>query len=151
MRVLGYVVMPNHWHLVVWPDSLGQLSQFMQRLTAAHAAVVRSMTHTLGHGHVYQGRYHATAVRTDRQLVRTLRYVEANPVRAGLVVRAEMWRWSSLDERLGTARIIEPPPVILPEADAWVMLVNHALEAGATPTKPRRPRSGMTAEWGTAR
>lgn len=36
MRILGYVVMPNHWHLVLWPQSDGDLAAFMQRLTVAH-------------------------------------------------------------------------------------------------------------------
>ena len=57
LRVLAYVLMPNHWHLVVWPETPAQLSSFMLRLTGAHAAIVRSLTATQGSGHVYQGRY----------------------------------------------------------------------------------------------
>ena len=143
LRLVGYVVMPNHWHLVAWPESVEQLSRFMQRLTSAHAAIVRTHSHSTGLGHVYQGRYHATAVRDDMQLLRTLRYVEANPVRAGLVGRAEMWRWSSLDERLGAARLITDPPVPLPPVATWVDLVNAPQPLEQHPSRPRRPRLGV--------
>lgn len=143
LRLLAYVVMPNHWHLVVWPESVVQLSRFMQRLTSAHAAIVRTHSHSIGHGHIYQGRYHATAIRDVMQLFRTLRYVEANPVRAGLVGRAELWRWSSLDERLGTARLITDPPVPLPPVATWVDLVNAPQPEEDHPCRPRRPRLGV--------
>jgi putative transposase len=146
LRLLGYVVMPNHWHLVAWPKSVQQLSRFMQRVTSAHAAIVRTHSHSTGHGHVYQGRYHATAVGTDVQLMRTLRYVEANPVRAGLVERAEFWRWSSLDERLGACRLITDPPTPLPPVATWLDLVNAPLSADDRPDTPRRPRLGVAVE-----
>lgn len=143
LRILGYVVMPNHWHLVGWPESVEQLSRFMQRLTSAHAAIVRTHSHSTGHGHIYQGRYHATVVTGDKQLLQTLRYIEANPVRAGLVGRAELWRWSSLDERLGSARLITEPPVPLPPPAAWVDLVNAPQAEVDRPGRPRRPRLGV--------
>jgi putative transposase len=143
LRLLGYVVMPNHWHLVVWPECVSQLSRFMQRVTSAHAAIVRTHSHSTGQGHVYQGRYHATGVSSDAQLLRTLRYVEANPVRAGLVGRAEFWRWSSLDERLGMARLIVEPPVPLPPVAAWLDMVNTPTSAEELPVKPSRPRLGV--------
>lgn len=143
LRLLGYVVMPNHWHLVVWPESVQQLSRFMQRVTSAHAAIVRTHSHSTGHGHVYQGRYHATVVGNDTQLLRTIRYIEANPLRAGLVARAEFWRWSSLDERLGAARLITAPPVPLPPLATWLDLVNTPFSADDRPDPPRRPRLGV--------
>jgi|694.fasta_scaffold71501_2 putative transposase len=143
LPLLGYVVMPNHWHLVAWPESVPQLSRFMQRVTSAHAAIVRTHSHSTGQGHVYQGRYHATVVTDDVQLFRTLRYVEANPVRAGLVGRAEFWRWSSLDERLGSPRLIVEAPVPLPPVATWLDLVNTPAGDEDRPDKPRRPRLGV--------
>lgn len=150
LQLLGYVVMPNHWHLVAWPDAVQQLSRFMQRVTSAHAAIVRTHSHSIGQGHIYQGRYHATVVTDDEQLFRTLRYVEANPVRAGLVGRAEFWRWSSLDERLGSPRLIVDPPVPLPPLATWLDLVNTPTGEEARPDKPRRPRLGVAFALDTA-
>ena len=46
-------------------------------------------------GHVWQGRFKAFPVEQDAHLLTVLRYIEQNPVRAGLVTRAEEWRWSS--------------------------------------------------------
>jgi len=150
LQLLGYVVMPNHWHLVAWPDAVQQLSRFMQRVTSAHAAIVRTHSHSIGQGHIYQGRYHATVVTDDEQLFRTLRYVEANPVRAGLVGRAEFWRWSSLDERLGSPRLIVDPPVPLPPVATWLDLVNTPTGEEARPDTPRRPRLGVAVALDTA-
>ena len=101
------------------------LSRFLQRLTGVHAARLRRTSGTIGEGHVYQGRYHAFPLDTDTRLMRAMRYVEANPLRAALVERAEDWRWSSLSERLGTPRLISLAPVELPVAAEWLRLVNQ--------------------------
>jgi putative transposase len=85
LHLLAYVLMPNHWHLVVWPEEPQGVPRFLQRLTGAHAARLRRESRTVGEGHVYQGRYFAVQLESEIQLLRTLRYVEANPVRARLV------------------------------------------------------------------
>lgn len=127
IQILAYVLMPNHWHLVVWPEEPQHVSRFLQRFTGAHATRLRRATRTVGEGHVYQGRYHAFVLESALRLLRTMRYVEANPVRAGLVERAEDWRWSSLTERLGRTLLISPAPLALPPVTDWVRLVNMAL------------------------
>lgn len=126
LDLYGYVLMPNHWHLVLRAADVPELSQFMHRLSATHAVVLRRQTGSLGLGHVYQGRYRAAVVDTNLRYARTVRYVEANPVRARLVARAEDWPWSSLRERLyGVCRLTHGP-VSLPEPDRWAALVNRA-------------------------
>lgn len=148
LRLLGYVVMPNHWHLVVWPDAPAQLSSFMLRLTGAHAAIVRGRTSTRGTGHVYQGRYWSRVVTNELQYLRTLRYVEANPVRAGLVERSEQWRWSSAFERMTEQRLICDGPVTLPPLRDWLLLVDVPLTSEQSKeVRAKRPRSGLAATW----
>jgi len=100
--VLGYCVMPNHWHLVLRPPGDGDLSAFMQWLTLTHAQRWRTSHGTVGYGPLYQGRFKAFVTQDDHHLLTVLRYVERNPLRAGLVQRAEDWRWSSLGRRMGT-------------------------------------------------
>lgn len=95
MRLLSYCVMPNHWHLVVWPRQDGDLSRFMNWLTLTHTQRWHQHRQSVGEGHVYQGRFKSFPVETNEYLVTVCRYVERNPVRAGLVDRAEQWRWSS--------------------------------------------------------
>jgi putative transposase len=125
--------MPNHWHLLVQAPSPGELSQFMHRVTWRHAAEVRKSTQSMGLGHLYQGRYRAHLVETERRYLVALRYVEANPVRAGLVAKAEDWRWSSLRERLREARRIVDGPVALPYPRDWVDIVNGIDRANVMP------------------
>jgi putative transposase len=96
MRLLAYCVMPNHWHLIVWPRRDGDLSRFMNWLTLTHAQRWHTYRQTVGTGHLYQGRFKSFVVQTDAHLLTVCRYVERNALRAGLVARAEAWRWSSL-------------------------------------------------------
>jgi putative transposase len=95
MRLLAYCVMPNHWHLVVWPRGDGDLSRFMNWLTLTHTQRWHQHRNSVGNGHVYQGRFKSFPIETSEYLLTVCRYVERNPVRAGLVMRAEQWQWSS--------------------------------------------------------
>jgi putative transposase len=95
IRLCGYCLMPNHWHLVLWPGADGELARFMQRLTITHVRRWLEHRHRVGMGSVYQGRYKSFPVQDDGHFTSLIRYVERNPLRAGLVRRAERWRWSS--------------------------------------------------------
>ncbi len=99
MRTLAYCVMPNHWHLVLWPRRDGDLSRFMAWVTLTHTQRWHAHHHSAGTGHLYQGRFKSFPVQSDDHFLTVCRYVERNPLRAGLVVRAEEWRWSSLWRR----------------------------------------------------
>src|SRR3954471_6123372 len=106
LRILGYVVMSNHWHFVVWPKAgqARQVSDFFRWLTVTHSQRWHAHHGTSGMGHVYQGRFKSFPISADEHLLTVLRYVERNPLRAGLVARAEQWHWGSLYRRLlGTA------------------------------------------------
>src|SRR5215469_5287039 len=89
MRLLAYCLMPNHWHLVLWPEKNGQLAAFMQHLSVTHVTRWQEHFHRVGQGHVYQGRYKSFPVETNEHFLSLCRYVERNAVRAGLVERAE--------------------------------------------------------------
>jgi putative transposase len=99
MRLLAYCVMPNHWHLVVWPRENGDLSTFVGWLTLTHTQRWHAHRHSVGSGHVYQGRYKSFVVESDEHLWSVCRYVERNALRAGLCERAQQWRWSSVWRR----------------------------------------------------
>ena len=100
MRILAYCLMPNHWHLVLYPRADGDLARFLQRITLTHTQRFHSKTRTVGYGHVYQGRYKSLPVQSDPHFLTLVRYVERNAQRAALVKQAEHWPWSSTYVRL---------------------------------------------------
>jgi putative transposase len=78
MRVLAYCLMPNHWHLVLWPLLDGDLGKYMHWLTLTHVRRWRQYRETVGRGHVYQGTYKSFPIENDRPLLIVCRYVERN-------------------------------------------------------------------------
>ena len=151
LRILGYALLPNHFHLVLRPRGDGDLSRWMQWLLTSH--VRRYHRHYESSGHVWQGRFKAFPVQSDEHLLTVLRYVERNPLRAKLVRRAEDWAWSSLAWRPTGKRpeLLADWPVACPSE--WVKLVN-AVQTDAELTAVRRSVSRGTpfgAERWTAR
>jgi putative transposase len=125
IRIMAYCLMPNHWHLMLWPQMEGQMSDFMQWLTHTHTQRWHAHYHTSGTGHLYQGRFKSVAVQGDVHLLLVLRYVERNALRANLVSRAEQWTWGSLwrrEQGRGTAMLADWP--VERPAD-WVEFVNE--------------------------
>jgi putative transposase len=130
MRVLGYCLLPNHWHLVLWPIHDGDLGRFMQRLSTTHVRRWHLSRQTVGGGHLYQGIYKSFPIQADEHLLTVLRYVERNPVRPTLVSRAEQWRWNSLWRRLHPDQNEDKPALCswpFPRPADWVARVNRAL------------------------
>jgi putative transposase len=127
MRICAYALMPNHWHLLLWPKFDGDLARFMQRLTITHVRRWQQHRGYAGLGHVYQGRYKSFPVQSDEHFWTVARYVERNAVRAELVLRAEEWRWSSAWRRChGTAEersILSSWPMEMPTD--WLARVNQ--------------------------
>ncbi len=127
MRICAYCLMPNHWHLVLWPESDGDLAAFMHRLTNTHVQRWQQQKHLVGTGHVYQGRYKSFPVETDEYFYQVVRYVERNALRANLVRQAEEWRWSSLWRRINGTRknksLLSTWPMLKPRQ--WRRLVNQ--------------------------
>lgn len=107
MRVLSFCIMPNHFHLVVWPRGDDDLALWMRRLQTSHARRYHKQHGTSGH--LWQGRYKSFPIQQDGHLNTVMKYVENNPVRAGLADKAENWHYSSAGCWLKAG----PPPHIL--------------------------------------
>lgn len=105
VRVLGYCLMPNHFHLVLWPRKAGGLSAWMQWLLTSH--VRRYHRHYGGSGHVWQGRFKAFPVQSNEHYLKVLRYVERNPLRGKLEAEPGEWQWSSARTHLGLPELQE--------------------------------------------
>ncbi len=129
VELYSYQLMPNHFHLVLSPQIDGEMSRFMGWVGGTHTMRYHAHYHTGGMGHVYQQRYKSFPVQDDEHFLVVSRYVERNALRAGLVGRAEEWRWGSLWRWLQKP---EPKPNLLsrwplPRLPNWVDRVNEPL------------------------
>ena len=125
-RLLSFCLMPNHWHLLFWPETEEELPIFMQKLTAIHGTKWRGYRKSVGLGPVYQGRYKSFPVQNNFHFLSVARYIERNALRANLVTEAQQWRWSSLAMREGrTSKYgieLAEWPVACPVD--WLLIVN---------------------------
>jgi putative transposase len=154
MRLLAYCVMPNHFHLVVWPERDGHLSAFMRWLTMTHTQRWHARRKTAGTGHLYQGRFKSFPVQDDAHFYTVCRYVERNALRAGLAQRAEHWRWGSLwrwvDKEATPGPTLTPWPIERPRD--WIARVNAPLsrpEEAALLRSIQRGQPFGSADWQT--
>jgi len=122
-RLLAYCVMPNHWHLVLWPETDDAVERFVGWLSMTHVKRLHRWRGT--RGPVYPERYEAIPVESGRSLYRVIRYVERNPCAAGLVSTPRAWHWSSASpgSRVQLAEWPAPRP-----AD-WEDYVGTAIES----------------------
>jgi len=91
-KLFGYCLMGNHIHLLIRPCG-DTISRIVQSLLVSHTQ--RYHRFHGGGGHVWQGRFKSPVIQDDDHLLAVLRYIEANPLRAGMVERAGEYRWSS--------------------------------------------------------
>jgi putative transposase len=128
MPLIAVCLMRNHWHLVVWPTEAVSISSYMHWLLNVHVHRYNRHYGLTGLGHLYQDRYKAFPIQDRRHLYTVMRYVEANPLRARLIDRAEDWEWSSLTLRSTSdyqRMLTNGDRVELP--DDWLAIVNDAL------------------------
>jgi putative transposase len=127
VELLTYCVMPNHWHLVVRPKTDQALGRFMGWVGVTHVRRHHEHYHTRGGGHLYQGRFKSFPVAEDDYFLALCRYVEATPLRAGLVARAEQWQWSGLWRRAQGSGELRLSPWPLERWRTWIALVSRDL------------------------
>ena len=129
MRLCGYCLMSNHWHLLLWPRGDEDLPGFMRWITLTHTQRYHASHATVGIGHLYQGRYKSFPVQGNAHYLTVLGYIEANPLRAGLIKAADQWPWSSFAVRQGreSALAVSKGPTPLP--DNWARLLRAELPA----------------------
>lgn len=146
IRLLSFCVMPNHWHLVLWPKRGRDedLSEFMRWLTVTHTQCWHAVHGTSGSGPLYQGRLKSFPVQGDDHFLTLCRYVERNALRANLVERAQDWTWGSLWHRRQPASTVPLSDWPMERPRNWNQLVNSPqtedeLEAVRMAIKRGRP------------
>ncbi|HVT34155.1 MAG TPA: transposase [Nevskiaceae bacterium] len=95
----GYVLMDNHFHLLATPATQSGLSAMMQGVGRRYVRYFNQRYQRTGT--LWEGRYRATPVQTERYLLACMAYIDLNPVRAGMVARAADYRWSSYGHYAG--------------------------------------------------
>jgi putative transposase len=151
--LFAYCLMPNHWHLLLRARRRGpDVSDFLRWLTVTHTQRWRARTHTAGEGHLYQGRFKSFPVQDDAHFLTACRYVERNPLRAGLADRAQDWPHSSLSRRTPGTTDDHPAladwPVARPAG--WPATVNRPMrpaDEAALRESIRRGRPFGTEPW----
>jgi putative transposase len=111
LRILGYCLMTNHVHLVAVPQHGNSLSKTLREVHGRYATYRNALDRSSGH--LWQSRYYSCAFEEIR-LAAVLRYVELNPVRAGLVSSPSDYAWSSAALHLGGA-----DPMDLVDLSTW--------------------------------
>jgi putative transposase len=133
VRLLAFCLMPNHFHLVLWPYRGPEVSRFMLVLMNSHLRDLMPRHNLAGQGHVYQSRFHPFEIQNEVHFLNVCRYVESNALRANLTTRAEDWPWSSLvnDGPVPGISILSPWPV--PRPRDWLEQVNNPPRILAAP------------------
>jgi len=100
LSIFSFTLMPNHWHFAVKPGNNGDMGKFFGKFTQKVTQRWHASHHTAGSGHLFQGRFKSFLVEKDSYFFQLMQYIEANPLRAKMVKRAEDWPWGSLYLRL---------------------------------------------------
>lgn len=111
VEIHGYVLMDNHLHLLATPRDAAGLPGMMQALGRRYVQAFNARHHRTGT--LFEGRYRAAPVQTERYLLACMVYLDLNPVRACVCARPAEFRWSSHGYYAGLRgdRLITPHPV----------------------------------------
>lgn len=93
VAIHAYALMTNHFHLMATPADHVGLSKMMQRIGRTYVPVFNSKHHRTGG--LWEGRFRSFVIETESYWLKCMRYVELNPVRAGMVSQSYEYRWSS--------------------------------------------------------
>ena len=97
VQIWAYCLMPNHIHLIAVPETKEGLQL---AIGEAHRRYTRRINFREGwRGHLWQGRF-ASFTMEQSYLLACVKYIELNPVRAGLVTHPENWNWSSAESHI---------------------------------------------------
>ena len=137
VAIQAYVLMSNHFHLLVTPQTLDGLPQMMQAVGRRYVRYFNDRQQRSGT--LWEGRYKSTLIQTDRYLLACMAYIDLNPVRAALVDQPQDYPWSSHGHYIGQRvdKLISPHPLIwelgntpFAREAAYAQLVQSGVSAG---------------------
>jgi putative transposase len=136
VAIHAYVLMTNHVHLLVTPEDELSTSRMMQQLGRKYVTYFNKVHERTGT--LWEGRFRSSMIATVRYLFACYRYVELNPVRAGMVQSADQYKWSSYR----TNALARRDDLVSPHAE-YVALASDSAERCE---KYRRLFAGMHAD-----
>lgn len=112
VAVHAYVLMDNHFHLLATPQTIDGIPKWMQSVGRSYVRYFNDLH--LRSGTLWEGRYRATVIQTERYLLPCMAYIDLNPVRAGLVSQAAEYPWSSYAHYVGSRfdKWLTPHPLV---------------------------------------
>lgn len=145
----AFVLMDNHFHLLLTPNANGALSRAMHWLGQAYVQAFN--LRYMRCGALWQGRFRSCLVQSESYLLAVMRYIELNPVRAAMVLAPEDYRWSSVHTHLARARdpLITPHPLYLAmgcDRAERARAYRRLLDAGIAPNDLQRLRAYASQE-----
>ncbi len=115
LPIHAFVLMPNHVHLLVTPATEEAMAAAMQDVGRAYVHWFNKRHQRTGT--LFEGRFRSCVVETDRYALACTRYIEMNPVRAGIVNSPADFRWSSYRHNVG----LQPHPLVTEHAATWAL------------------------------
>ena len=114
----AWVFLPDHWHAILFPRHPLTISEVMEAIKVG--STLRVNAGRKESGLFWQPRFFDRALRTVKEYCEKVEYIHLNPVRAGLVKRAEEWPWSSVHDYLGSGQHPAATPSILVIDPVWL-------------------------------
>jgi putative transposase len=126
--ILHYCIMSNHTHLLIMPNSQTKLARFMKQVNLSYFNYFKTLNNYCGH--LWQGRFKSNIIDTDSYLLQCGKYIEFNPVRAGIAASAKDYRFSSYNYyAVGTDdKLITPSPIYLALSESASQRKNKYIE-----------------------
>ena len=115
VAVHAYVLMDNHFHLLATPEAANSLPQMMQAVGRRYVRYFNDSQQRSGS--LWEGRYRSTVLQAEAGLLPCMAYIDLNPVRAGLVLEARNYVWSSHGHYVG----MRSDPLVTPHALFWAL------------------------------
>ncbi len=141
VEIWAYCLMPNHVHLVAVP---GKKESLQLAIGEAHRRYTRRINfREEWRGHLWQGRF-ASFIMDERYLLACARYLELNPVRAGLVKKPQQWHWSSAGPHLkGQSDIlVKSGPLLKMVTKPWKNFLSTNVQPGEIELLQKHERTG---------
>lgn len=111
VSVIGYCLMPNHFHLLLRQDNDQGITGFLRRITDSYGRYFNIINHR--YGPLFQGNFKAVRIESNPQLLHVTRYIHLNPVTSYLVEHIERYPWSSLHEYIKNRQDICDKGIVL--------------------------------------